>query len=74
MTLRCKPGDVAMIVAPYAYLPARGYFVTIVRAAAPMETLEGHSYGTLGAPSWVVSGHVPLHGAVRHTPSNRPRS
>lgn len=62
--MRCKPGDVAMVVAPYTW-NGRGAIVTVLRVAVSEEVFvnaDGSSTRYLATPNlsfaWVVEGHV----------------
>lgn len=65
--MNCKPGDLAMVVAPY-HPNGRGHFVAVERLASVMEHLEGRQYlsSCFYGEIWVCSGAVPDdHGRVQ---------
>lgn len=55
--MNCKPGDLAMVVAPYVP-EGRGAFVVVSRLANSEERLNGHDVFTCCRGAWVVNGWV----------------
>ncbi|WP_157266509.1 hypothetical protein [Azohydromonas aeria] len=66
MSTNVKPGDVAMVKAPYAE-PGRGAVVQVLRASRTAECIDGKSY-FCEAVGWVVEGWVRDHGGTLQGP------
>jgi len=60
--MRCKPGDLAMTVAPFN-VGGIGQFVTVVRLAKSEEMIDGIAFYAR-VPSWVVDGTFRTDGNV----------
>ncbi|PIM51912.1 hypothetical protein CS062_17455 [Roseateles chitinivorans] len=55
--MNCKPGDRAIVVAPFTP-NGRGAVVTVERRAAPIEFLNGVDRFESSRQAWVVNGWV----------------
>jgi hypothetical protein len=60
--MRCKQGDIAVIVSPYADLPMRGMTVHVTRRAMPWQSIrakngDGSMCVPNHGPGWFCDGH-----------------